>query len=220
MLKEKLMLLVASLCAGVIVMVLHELPKAILYRRLKHRYGKEEDKKFENRINPVHFVDPIGLIFCAIYGIGFSKPYYYRMKEKKWNQLLGITGFLSLLVQFFIVVAILRFGFRIEFDYVINTHLTLWFSGGINTSIVNYPIFYEFLMYFFSSYAIISIGMLITNLFPLISSDMALLVAANQPMKFVTLLRSDYVIKMVWMFLLLMGIMTSMSSAVFEIFMR
>lgn len=199
------MLLVASLCAGVFVMILHELPKAILYRRLKHRYGKEEDKKFENRINPVHFVDPIGLIFCVIYGIGFSKPYYYRMKEKKWNQWLGITGLLSLMLQFFIVVAILKFGFQM------NSSLTLY---------GDFSIYYEFLMYFLSSYAIISIGMLITNLFPLISSDMSLLVAANQPVKFVTLLRSDYVIKMAWMFLLLIGIMTSMCNAVFEIFMR
>ncbi|WP_041703678.1 zinc metalloprotease [Lachnoclostridium phytofermentans] len=205
MLKEKLMLLVASLCSGILVMIMHELPKAILYRRLKHRYGKEEDKKFENRINPVHFVDPIGLIFCVIYGIGFSKPYYYRMKEKKWNQWLGITGLLSLLLQFFIAVVILKFGFHM------NSSLSL--NG-------NFGISYEFLMYFLSSYAIISIGMLITNLFPLISSDMSLLVAANQPVKFVTLLRSDYMIKMVWMFLLLIGIMTSMCNAVFEIFMR
>lgn len=203
--KEKLMLLTASLCAGVLIMIFHELPKAILYRRLKPRSGKEEEVKFENRINPVHFVDPIGLIFCAIYGIGFSKPYYYRMKEKKWNQWLGITGLLSLMIQFFIPVAILRFGFHMN--------SSLSFSG-------NSSLFYEFLMYFLSSYAIISVGMLITNLFPLISSDMALLVAANQPVKFVTLLRSDYIIKMVWMFLLLIGIMTSMSSAVFEIFMR
>lgn len=199
------MLLVASLCSGILVMIMHELPKAILYRRLKHRYGKEEDKKFENRINPVHFVDPIGLIFCVIYGIGFSKPYYYRMKEKKWNQWLGITGLLSLLLQFFIAVVILKFGFHM------NSSLSL--NG-------NFGISYEFLMYFLSSYAIISIGMLITNLFPLISSDMSLLVAANQPVKFVTLLRSDYMIKMVWMFLLLIGIMTSMCNAVFEIFMR
>jgi hypothetical protein len=205
MLKEKLMLLVASLCAGIFVMILHEIPKAMLYRRLKHRYGKEEDKKFENRINPVHFVDPIGLIFCVIYGIGFSKPYYYRMKEKKWNQWLGITGLLSLMLQFFIAVAILKFGFHM------NASLTL--EG-------EFSIYFEFLMYFLSSYAIISIGMLITNLFPLISSDISLLVAANQPVKFVTLLRSDYMIKMVWMFLLLFGIMTSMCNAVFEIFMR
>jgi len=186
-------------------MILHELPKAILYRRLKHRYGKDEDKKFENRINPVHFVDPIGLIFCVIYGIGFSKPYYYRMKEKKWNQWLGITGLLSLLLQFIIVVAILKFGFHM------NSSLTLYGEFSIS---------YEFLMYFLSSYAIISIGMLITNLFPLISSDMSLLVAANQPIKFVTLLRNDYVIKMAWMFLLLIGTMTSMCNAVFDIFMR
>ncbi len=199
------MLLAASLCAGILVMILHELPKALLYRRLKHRYGKEEDKKFENRINPVHFVDPIGLIFCAIYGIGFSKPYYYRMKEKKWNQWLGMAGLLSLITQFFIAIAVLRFGFQMD------SSLTIYGSSSI---------LYEFLMYFLSSYAIISIGMLITNLFPLISSDMALLVAANQPIKFVTLLRSDYIIKMVWMFLLLIGIMTSMCSAVFEIFMR
>ena len=205
MLREKLMLLIASLFAGVLVMILHELPKAILYRRLKHRYGKDEDTKYENRINPVHFVDPIGLIFCVIYGIGFSKPYYYRMKEKKWNQWLGITGLLSLLLQFFIAVAVLKFGFRMDSSLFIHR---------------NSNIFYEFLMYFLSSYAIISIGMLITNLFPLVSSDITLLVAANQPMKFVTLIRSDYFIKMVWLFLLLTGIITTMSSAVFEIFMR
>ncbi len=93
----------------------------------------------------------------------------------------------------------------------------------MNSSLTLYGEFsisYEFLMYFLSSYAIISIGMLITNLFPLISSDMSLLVAANQPIKFVTLLRNDYVIKMAWMFLLLIGTMTSMCNAVFDIFMR
>lgn len=204
--RENLILLATSLIAGVTCMILHEVPKVMLYRRYIRKNSIEELMiTTYGKLNPVHFIDPIGLLFCIMFRIGFSKPSYYRMKDKDLNCKLAIAGLLSLLVQFLSLVSVLRFGFGMDAKLSIPSNSSFLF---------------EFFIYFLASYAIICIGMLITNLFPLLSTDMAWLLTSQSPMKFIVLLKSDFLVKMVWLLLVILGVLPGISIMIFQIFMR
>ncbi|MBE5960196.1 MAG: hypothetical protein E7256_02220 [Lachnospiraceae bacterium] len=198
--KEQLMVLAASFIAGAIIMILHELPKAMIYQYNE----KKHNLPYKNVFSLYHYIDPIGLIFCVVTKAGFSKPYLYRIKEKKMNMILGIAGYLSLLVQFLASTAVLRFCFHMDYTFVI---------------VGSHSFLYEFMVYFTCAYALISMGMLITNLFPYMASDMGLVIAATSPLKFFTVIRADYLIKMVWLFTVLLGIIRSISGAVLGLFL-
>lgn len=222
-----MIVLVASLFAGAVVMILHELPKALLYRFFYSGHGTKNDNlesengenktsesnEQQDRKEPIkepklwelhHYIDPIGLLFCGVLRVGFSKPYYYRIREKKTSRILGIAGLISLLLQFMISSAVLRFGFGMDAKLAVPADAS---------------ISYLFFMYFLSCYAIISVGMLLSNLFPLVAFDMGLLIAAASPMKFYSILRGDYLIKMIWLFTALLGLLNTASAAIFGIFM-
>lgn len=210
--REFLIVLIASLFAGIVIMILHEFPKAFVYQLLDKKQKKNEEDMVKDSL-PIknqsiwklyHYIDPIGLLFCGILRIGFSKPYYYRIKDKKVSRILGITGLLSLILQFLVSASILRFGLGLDSKLII--------LAGASTA-------FEFFIYFISCYAIISLGMLLTNLFPIVAFDMGLLVAASSPLKFLTIIRADYLIKMVWLFTVLLGILSAVSSTIFGLFM-
>ncbi len=202
--REQIILLVTSLLGGILCMILHEAPKVVLYRRHIKKNKSEMQITAQGKVNPIHFIDPIGLLFCAIFRVGFSKPSYYRMTGKKINQSLGVVGLLSLILQFLIVVGTLRFVF------------------GMNAKLLlpeNCSFSYEFLMYFLTAYAIICVGMLITNLFPLLTTDMSWILTSTKPMTFVALLKSDYLVKMVWLLLVVLRVIPSLSVSIFETFL-
>jgi hypothetical protein len=203
--REDLILLAASLLAGILCMILHEVPKVMLYRRYIRKNSIQELMATTyGKVNPIHFIDPIGLLFCVMFRVGFSKPSYYRMKDKELNRKLGIVGLLSIMVQFLFVVSALRFGFGMD------AKLALPFDSHL---------LYEFSMYFLASYAIICIGMLLSNLFPLLSTDMAWLLTSQSPMKFIVLLKSDFLIKMVWILLVILGVTPGICLIIFDAFM-
>lgn len=203
--REDLILLVTSMLAGILCMSLHEVPKVILYRYyIKKNSIQELMMTTYGKVNPIHFIDPIGLLFCMMFRIGFSKPAYYRMRDKDLNRKLGIVGMLSLILQFLLLVSILKLGFGMDARLMVPGNASLA---------------YEILMYFLASYAIICIGMLLTNLFPLLTTDMAWLITSSSPMKFMVLLKSDFIVKMVWILLVILGVTPSISIMIFETFM-
>ena len=126
--RAHLILFIASLLAGLCCMILHEFPKVMLYRQYvrKQSSNNTTPSRMPN-INPIHFIDPIGLLFCGMFRIGFSKPCYYRMKEQKLNRQLGSVGLLSLLLQFFILAVLLKFilGWMPTLRYLKIVHFSL-----------------------------------------------------------------------------------------------
>lgn len=210
--REKIILIIASLCAGIMIMILHELPKAMLYYFSQSKINietKKEEKTPNNvpeqKIWKLHnYIDPIGLLLCVTLHVGFSKPYYYRIRYKKLSKMLGTVGLLSLLIQFLTSCAVLRFVFHMDSRLLIPMNATF---------------LHEFLIYFISIYAIISLSMLITNLFPILAFDMGLFVAASSPLKFYSIIRMDYLVKMVWLFTVLVGVINSITEIIFNLFL-
>ncbi|MGB8453788.1 MAG: hypothetical protein WCD89_15875 [Anaerocolumna sp.] len=199
--KIQLIRLLAALIAGGIVMILHEFPKAFIYNRLNP--NQDSSRKY-NIYKLHHYIDPIGIILCITNQAGFSKPYMYRIKDKKTNFILGITGLLSLLFLFIVSMAVLKFGIGI------NSNLN--YSETINI--------FELIVQFILVYiALISISMFIVNLFPVSTFDMGLCIAGKSPSKYFLIIRNDYFIKMVLLLFIMFQFVTSFSTLIMTTFL-
>lgn len=179
--KEQLIGAGALLLAACIVMVVHELAKSIVFVVRSRKTSKEKHRIF--RI--YQYIDPIGLLFCLYGFAGFSKPYMYRMRDKKTNLYVGITGFCIL----FLLAATGLFVCR-------STDQLEVFIVAQYTSVL-------------------SIGMLFVNLFPVSVFDMGLVIAGVAPEKFYSIIKNDYTIKMILILTVILGIIRSFSANIF-----
>lgn len=174
---EQLIQLLASLLAALLLMLLHELPKTIVY-----------SLQSENRV-PLskvfyfpQYIDPIGLIFCIFSLAGFSKPYRYEIKLKKNAAYIGVTGLLSLLL--YTIVAYITYRY--------------FYTGlSMNQALSDMNMARRFDYYFISYFLLISLGMLIVNLFPISSFDMGLIIAGKSVRSFLQMIRMDALMKFV-----------------------
>lgn len=191
--KTQLIRILAAFISGGLIMILHEFPKAILFYMINPTKNKK-DKRIILKLH--HYIDPIGIIFCITSMAGFSKPYMYRIKDKKTNFILGITGFISLALTFIISVLILRYGIGMNPDFTYDTNI------GMVDLILQYIILYM---------ALLSFSMFLVNLFPISTFDMGLCIAGKSPNKFFSIIRNDYVIKLILFFAILLQVIASIS---------
>jgi hypothetical protein len=192
----QLIRLISALIAGGLVMILHEFPKAIIYSKMN---PNQDPKRKYNIYKLYHYIDPIGIILCVTNQAGFSKPYMYRIKDKKMNFILGITGFLSLLVVFAVSISVLKFviGMNSQFNYSE--------TDGLGMLTLQCIVVYI---------ALISLSMLIVNLFPISTFDMGLCIAGKSPSKYFSIIRNDYLIKMLLILVILFQVVTSISTLI------
>ncbi|MBU5330585.1 hypothetical protein KQI61_00100 [Anaerocolumna aminovalerica] len=194
--KTQLIRIAAAFISGSLIMILHEFPKAILF----YIINPSKDKKDKNIIFKLHhYIDPIGIIFCITSMAGFSKPFMYRIKDKKTNFILGIAGFASLALTFIISVLILRFGIGMNSDFT--------YAANIGTT----DLILQYIMVYM---ALLSISMFIVNLFPVSTFDMGLCIAGKSPNKFFSIIRNDYLIKMILFFAMILQIIANISTTI------
>lgn len=197
--KTQLIRILAAFISGSLVMILHEFPKAILF----YMINPTKEKKDKSIILKVyHYIDPIGMIFCITSMAGFSKPYMYRIKDKKTNFVLGVCGLISLALVYLVSVLILRYGIGMNPDFTYNANI------GIVDLIVQYIIVYM---------AILSFSMFIVNLFPVSTFDMGLCIAGKSPNKFFSIIRNDYVIKLILFFAIILEIVANISTFILSL---
>ncbi len=196
---NQLIQLILLVIASVIVMVLHELPKAIIYA---NTYNQKNQSNKKNVFALYQYIDPIGLIFCITQMAGFSKPYVYRLNDKKLNRRLGITGYFSLLLTFLVSVTIINI-MSIKFRGLSADDIGL--AGNL---------FFSFILYMAS----ISMGMFLINLFPIATFNMGLLIAAKSSDKFYSIIRNDYLIKVLLIFFMLFNIFSNLTFFIINLF--
>ncbi len=199
--KIQIIRLLAAFIAGGIVMILHEFPKAFVYNKLN---PNQDPGRRRNIYKFHHYIDPIGMILCITNQAGFSKPYMYRIKDRKTNFILGITGLISLVVVFLISIAVLRFGIGI------NSNLN--YSETINI----FELVFQFILVYM---ALISVSMFIVNLFPISTFDMGLCIAGKSPSKYFVIIRNDYFIKMLLILVIMFQFVASFSTLIMTTFL-
>lgn len=200
--EKQLLDLGTKIVAAVIVMIVHEFPKTIVYYKMDQDSSK---RSLKNALRVQHYIDPIGLIFCIATSGGFSKPYMYRIKDKKLNKALGITGYLSLALVYSFSVLALKFIFGVT---SINGAFQYASTIGIIGIILTHLCF---------NLAFISFGMFLVNLFPIATFDMGNIIAGVSPMKFFEYLRKDYFMKVILVFVLMFGFTSSIGEIALSI---
>lgn len=163
--------------ASCLVMILHEIPKTVLFFRMEHKRGL-----LKELLRLFHYIDPIGLIFSITGNAPFSKSYVFRAKNKKTNVCLGLTGYGTLLI-IFVLSSVLRK------------------LAGQNL----------YMALFFQNMAIAGMGMFVVNLFPAAAFNMGLIIAGTSREKYLSILKSDYIIKMILILAVLLGLVRSIS---------
>lgn len=179
--KEQLITMAAILGAGCLVMIVHELVKSFVFVIRSRKQSSEKHKIF----HVYQYIDPIGLLFCLFGFAGFSKPYMYRMRDRKTNLYVGITGLITLLV--------------------------LAVSGLLVCRTTHQVVVFVIAQYI----SVLSIGMFFVNLFPVSVFDLGLIIAGAAPEKFFSIIKNDYTIKMILILTIILGIIRSFSANIF-----
>ena len=181
--KELILEFAICAAAAALLMIVHELSKAIVYTCIQ-RYWKNS-RVYSHSIWEVHrYLDPVGIILSMTSSVAFSRPFMFRIQDKKVNRILGITGFLVIILCFGGSMAALKchvFG--------VSGLQTL---EGQGTAAKIITLFIQYI-------AIVSFGMFCTNLFPVSTFDMGLLIAGYSSQKYLAIIKMDAVIKVIFM---------------------
>lgn len=173
---ERLIQMFASLFAALLIMIIHEVPKTMVYN------SQVEKKMPLSRVFYLtQYIDPIGLIFCMFSLAGFSKPYRYEIKVKKNATYIGIMGLLTLILC--LVVGYITYRY--------------FYTGiEVNQVLTGMDLSSKFDYYFICYFLLISFGMFIVNLVPISAFDMGLIIAGCSLKNFIHIIRSDTFVKL------------------------
>jgi len=181
--KELITECIICAAAAAVLMVVHELSKAMVYMGIRRH--RKNSRKYSHSIWEVHrYLDPVGIILSVTSGVAFSRPFMFRIQDKKINRVLGITGFLVILLCFFCSMTALK--------------CHVFGVSGLKT-LEGQGLFAKVITLFIQYIAIISFGMFCTNLFPVSTFDMGLLIAGYSSQKYLGIIKMDAVIKVIFM---------------------
>lgn len=187
---EILLEIAVCIFVSLLIMIMHELPKSIVYKIVCK--GNGCSKIGSHSIFEVwRYIDPVGIILSVTCYAPVSKPHMFRIREKNTNLILGITGFAVNILLFTGSVIILRYGYGGESGIF----------AALNTGIVD-----RILVLAVQYIAILSFGMFVVNLFPVSTFDMGLIIAGISARYYLNIIKSDSVIKLILMITLLLDI--------------
>lgn len=178
---------VICLLVAIFLMISHELIKVFVYWCCKGR-------SFSTKILPWKFwryIDPIGLILSVVCNVTISKPYFFRIREKKTNLLLGMTGLIFLLGVFGTSIWLLR-------DV---------YGGYDGLKVVALlPLYQQIPSIFLEYVSILSLGMFMANLFPISTFDIGLIIAGCSSKTYLNIIKVDGIVKMIFVLTLLLNV--------------
>ena len=97
--KEIALEILLCIIAASVIMVIHELIKSIVY--LCVRKVQKQPASHNNSILAIwRYIDPLGILLSVTSFVPFSKPHLFRIRDKKTNMILGITGFSVIILLF------------------------------------------------------------------------------------------------------------------------
>lgn len=188
--KELLLECVICLCVAAFLMVVHELAKSIVYMLIQRVKGNK--RRYTHSIWALQrYIDPVGLLLAVAGSVTFSKPFMFRIQEKKTNRILGFTGFLVLIVCFESSVLALHF-------HVLGV-------SGLET-LQGHGFVAKAAVLTIQYIAILSFGMIVANLFPVSTFDMGLIIAGFSAQKYLNIIKMDAIIKTIFIITVIIGL--------------
>lgn len=186
--------LISILLASITVMLIHEIPKTMVYMHLN---PLQRSLRKSSIFNIRQYIDPIGLILMITTKVGFSKPYNYRIKDKKTNLVIGVVGISSLIIFILFVIS--------------------FFIGLKNIQIKNSYIIL-FIEIFFENCLYLSIAMLIINILPITPLDMSHIIANKSPSMYFKIYQNEKLYQLLLMILIIFGVINSITGMIVYLF--
>ena len=185
----KLVDLLAAILMGMAVMITQELPKSLAYLQLNPLQRMQNRKSVYNL---KQYIDPIGLIFFVTTSTGFSKPFAYRIKDKKTNRVLAIVGFASNIIFALFFIGLFR-------AYSISL---------MGTSMYEITLLQEFILRLFFLGALFNVTMFLVNLLPITPFNMSSLLASVNPSAYFRIYQYEKMFQFLMIILIIMDVFT------------
>lgn len=191
--KELLLEIVVCLVVAALLMIAHELFKAVIYIIIRgHKQNNNIDKK--GIWNIFRYIDPLGLVLAVTCYVPVSKPYMFRVRDRKTNFIMGMGGFIILMIIYFSSAGMI--------------HYLYGDSAGI-LSALNGGIIERAEVLFWQYMQMLCFDYFIVNLFPLTTFDMGLIIAGVSLEKFNGIIKADTYIKLVLVLTLILNLINT-----------
>ncbi|MCR5791609.1 MAG: hypothetical protein K6G65_00425 [Lachnospiraceae bacterium] len=196
----KLIQLVVLLVAASFVMIWHEIVRSIVY----YIMNRADKKELKILVAPHHYIDPVGLLFAAFGYSPFSKSFAMILKKKKHATILGISGCMANIFMFLMSLCALIF---------LNHSV-------VGTVAVNSTAYYavSITVWFCQYLFILSVGCFVTNLFPIATFDMGLIIAGVSYRAFYGVLSNDSLFKTLYFLAVILGVVQNACIVAFKVF--
>ena len=185
--KRLILEIVICLVAAVLLMVLHELFKAVIFVLLRVKENNKQIIKHRGIWKLWRYIDPVGLV-------PVSKPFMFRIRDKKTNLIIGISGLVFLAVIFFGSVQMLH----IIYGTNANAAAALNSSGNRRAGIL----FWQYMQ-------MLSFDYFIVNLFPVSTFDMGHIIAGKSARIYLGIIKADTQIKLLLILTLFLNLINA-----------
>lgn len=192
--KRLILEIVICLVAAVLLMVLHELFKAVIFVLLRVKENNKQIIKRRGIWKLWRYIDPVGLVLAVTCYVPVSKPFMFRIRDKKTNLIIGISGLVFLAVIFFGSVQMLHiiYGTNANAAAVLNS------SGNRRAGIL----FWQYMQ-------MLSFDYFIVNLFPVSTFDMGHIIAGKSARIYLGIIKADTQIKLLLILTLFLNLINA-----------
>lgn len=192
--KRLILEIVICLVAAVLLMVLHELFKAVIFVLLRVKENNKQIIKHRGIWKLWRYIDPVGLVLAVTCYVPVSKPFMFRIRDKKTNLIIGISGLVFLAVIFFGSVQMLH----IIYGTNANAAAALNGSGNRRAGIL----FWQYMQ-------MLSFDYFIVNLFPVSTFDMGHIIAGKSARIYLGIIKADTQIKLLLILTLFLNLINA-----------
>ena len=192
--KRLILEIVICLVAAVLLMVLHELFKAVIFVLLRVKENNKQSIKRRGIWKLRRYIDPVGLVLAVTCYVPVSKPFMFRIRDKKTNLIIGISGLVFLAVIFFGSVQMLH----IIYGTNANAADALNSSGNRRAGIL----FWQYMQ-------MLSFDYFIVNLFPVSTFDMGHIIAGKSARIYLGIIKADTQIKLLLILTLFLNLINA-----------
>ncbi len=192
--KRLILEIVICLVAAVLLMVLHELFKAVIFVLLRVKENNKQIIKRRGIWKLWRYIDPVGLVLAVTCYVPVSKPFMFRIRDKKTNLIIGISGLVFLAVIFFGSVQMLH----IIYGTNANAAAALNSSGNRRAGIL----FWQYMQ-------MLSFDYFIVNLFPVSTFDMGHIIAGKSARIYLGIIKADTQIKLLLILTLFLNLINA-----------
>lgn len=183
--KEIALEILICIIVSTLLMVIHELTKSIVYLCVR-KVQRQAASQNSSILAVWRYIDPLGILLSVVCFVPFSKPHLFRIRDKKTNMILGITGFLVLLLLFINSIAILKTG-----------------VFGMGKLLAKGDFMAHVISLFWQYMAILSFDMFIANMFPISTFDIGLVIAGLSSRYYLQIIKADSTIKLIFILALM-----------------